>query len=544
MSSKVIEAIAGAVDKARATGVFKAEEAVPVFMERPAKDKFGDYATNVAMVLASREGLKPRMVAEAIAKEVDRGEYIDRVEVAGPGFINIFMKAAYWSEVLKEVSSRGEWYGNSGAGKGRKVLIEFVSANPTGPLHVGHGRGAAVGDTLANLMEASGFSVTREFYINDAGSQVKNLAESISLKIREDGGERVEWGENHYKGEYIARLAERVKSLGISGQLEIGEDALKEILGWIKKDLRDFNVRFDNWYSERTLFRKGKIEETIGYLKRKGFIEERGGATWFRSTELGDDKDRVVIRDTGEPTYFASDIAYHHGKYQRGFDSLINVWGADHHGYIPRVRAAIEALGHDRESLKVLLVQMVTVLRGGRPVTMSKRAGEFITLREVLEEVGSDATRFFFLMRKSDAHMDFDLDLAKKQAPENPVFYVQYAHARICSIIDHAKGISIDIPGVDRVDLGLLDLKEEAQIIKHIAFFPDAVRGAATALEPHRIVFYLMDLAGAFHPYYNRNRVVSDDLELTKARLFLCSAVKGVLRRGLELIGVSTPEKM
>ena len=545
MSELIADIVRGAVERSRSEGHITADELPPVQVERPRREQFGDYSTNIAMLIGAREGVQPRKVAEAIVGPIGEHSLVTRVEVAGPGFINITMDRSYWMGLLTDAVSQGDRYGETETGAGKRVLIEFVSANPTGPLHIGHGRGAAFGDSLANVLDAAGYDVTREFYINDAGSQVKNLAESIMLKVREQRGETVEWGDNHYKGEYIGRLADEV--VGEEDVDDIGSGALKEILGWIERDLSDFNIRFDNWYSESALYREGRVERLVEELKGKGHVEEREGAVWFRSTDFGDDKDRVVIRENGEPTYFASDIAYHFDKYERGYDSLINIWGADHHGYIPRIKAVVQALGHDKDSLKVILAQMVTVLREGKPVTMSKRSGEFITLRDVLDEVGSDATRFFFLMRKPDAQMEFDLELAKRQAPENPVYYLQYAHARICSIINFAKESGTGLPAqgeAGEVDLDRLDLKEELDIIRHIASFPEIVRDAAISLEPHRITFYLQELAGKFHPYYNKHRIVTDDAALTVARLYLCSAIRVVLRNGLALLGVSAPEKM
>ncbi len=545
MSELIADIVGGAVERCREEGFLTVEELPQVQVERPKREQFGDYSTNIAMLIGAREGAQPRKIAETIAGPIGEHPLVTKVDVAGPGFINITMDRSYWIGLLTEAVSQGDRYGETETGAGKRVLLEYVSANPTGPLHIGHGRGAAFGDSLANVLDAAGYDVTREFYINDAGSQVKNLAESIMLKVREQRGEAVEWCDNHYKGEYIGKLADDV--VGEEEVDDIGSGALKEILGWIERDLEDFNIRFDNWYSESALYKGGSVGRLVEELKVKGHVEDRDGAVWFRSTDFGDDKDRVVIRESGEPTYFASDIAYHFDKYERGYDSLINIWGADHHGYIPRIKAVVQALGHDKNSLKVLLAQMVTVLRDGKPVTMSKRSGEFITLRDVLDEVGSDATRFFFLMRKPDAQMEFDLELAKRQAPENPVYYLQYAHARICSIINFAKEGGAGLPAqgeAGEVDLDRLDLKEELDIIRHIASFPEIVRDAATSLEPHRITFYLQDLGRKFHPYYNKHRIVTDDAALTLARLYLCSAIRVVLRNGLALLGVSAPEKM
>lgn len=548
MTATVSEIIKTAIENCKKAGTIKTEKLPDIIIEKPKKDEFGDFATNAAMLLTKEEGKSPRQIAELIAKEIRQSENVKKVEIAGPGFINLFMQDGYWLGFLKEIYAAGENFGKSSIGAGKNILLEFVSANPTGPLHIGHGRGAAFGDTLARLLKTAGYAVTTEFYVNDAGAQVKNLAESILLRMKEEAGEKVEFGPDHYKGEYISKLAAVYRGLAKKGveesKEEIGRFTLQTIIELIEKDLTDFNVPFNNWFSEKSLFERNKVEPLVQQLKAKGFISEEGGALWFKSTAFGDDKNRVIKKENGEWTYFASDIAYHHDKYERGFDTIINIWGADHHGYIPRIKSVVQALGHDKESLKVLLVQMVSLSRGGQPVTMSKRTGEYVTLREVIDEVGKDACRFFFLMRKSDAHLDFDLELAKKQAPENPVFYVQYAHARICSIIKHAKEQEIELPKTGNVNIKCLSLKEELDIIKKLASFPDMVRGSATAMEPHRITFYLQELAGMFHPYYNKNRVVTEDKYLTHARLYLCEAVKIVLQNGLRLLGVSAPEEM
>ncbi|MBI5875137.1 MAG: arginine--tRNA ligase, partial [Deltaproteobacteria bacterium] len=479
MIATASDIIKTAIENCKKAGTIKTEKLPDIIIEKPKKDEFGDFATNAAMLLTKQEGKPPRQIAELIAKEIKQSGDVKKVEIAGPGFINLFMQDDYWLGFLKEIHIAGEKFGKSdprlmpagtSIGAGKKILLEFVSANPTGPLHIGHGRGAAFGDALARLLKAAGYNVFTEFYVNDAGAQVKNLAESILLRIKQEAGEKVEFGADHYKGEYISKLAAVYRGLTKKGveesKEEIGRFALQTILEWIKKDLSDFHVTFDNWFREKSLYETTDgshrgLPLLIQELKDKGFVYEEGGATWFKSTVFGDDKDRVIKKENGELTYFASDIAYHHDKYERGFDTLINIWGADHHGYIPRIKSVVQALGHDKESLKVLLVQMVSLSRGGQPVTMSKRAGEYVTLREVLDEVGSDACRFFFLMRKSDAHLEFDLELAKKQAPENPVFYVQYAHARICSIIKHAKEKGISFPKTEDADIKLLSLKEE-----------------------------------------------------------------------------------
>lgn len=545
----VIDIIKMALLSCQKKGLIGAGELPPIHLERPKREGFGDFATNVAMPLATREGRPPREVATLIVKEMGSSPLIKKVEVAGPGFINIFMDRACWVGLLKDIPYLGDAYGRSEVGKGRKVQVEFVSANPTGPLHIGHGRGAVIGDVLANILEATGFDVTREYYINDVGRQMDVLGGSLYLRYLELLGEGVEFPDDHYKGSYMVdiardffrRFGDSLK--GSSDLLRFTRFAATSIMEGIKKDLGDFGVRFDVFYSESTLFERGLVQETIEGLRARGVIYEEEGALWFRTTTFGDDKDRVLIKSDGSTTYFASDIAYHKDKLDRGFERIIDIWGADHHGYQPRMKALFKALGRD-EGLEVILVQLVSLLRGGVPVAMSTRAGEFVTLREVLDEVGRNAARFFFLMRRSDAPLEFDLELARKESPENPVFYVQYAHARLCSIVEYAKEKGIGIPGFDEVSFDLLSLPEELAIIKALASFPEVVEGSTLSLEPHRLTFYLQELAGLFHPYYNKNRVISEDRGLTKARLYLSNALRIVLRNGLRLLGVSATEKM
>ena len=473
-----------------------------------------------------------------------------KAEVAGPGFINIFLEKSYWPGVLAEALSRGPEFGRPDVGRGEKVQVEFVSANPTGPLHIGHGRGAAVGDSLANILKAAGYDVTREFYINDAGRQVHILGESVRLRAEELQGAQVEFPGDFYRGEYVKEIDRDYLSMCQALHKDepmptYQEFACEEMLRSIKKDLLDFGVEFDVWYSETKLRNEGLVTDTIHKLDKMGHLYELEGARWFRTTKFGDDKDRVIEKADGELTYFASDIAYHRNKLERGFTTIVDVWGADHHGYESRIRALIKALGHDEHALKVIFIQLVTLIRKGEPVPMGKREGEFVTLRQVMDEVGTDACRFFFLMRKADAHLDFDLDLAKSQAPENPVYYVQYCHARIQSIFEFARESGVEVTEKpERKTLERLELKEETNIIKHLAAFEEVVEKSALAMEPHRITFYLMELAGLFHPYYNRNRVVTDDIELTRARLFLCRAVGTIVASGLSLLGVSAPAKM
>jgi arginyl-tRNA synthetase len=532
-------------------------EALPFIEIDITKDAaFGDYASNIAMVLASRvKGkLPPRKIAEVIRGHIqDIHGVLSKVEVAGPGFMNFFIREGVWSTLLSEVDTLGDRYGSSDYGRGKNAHVEFVSANPTGPLHIGHARGAVVGDVIANIAGASGFSVFREYYINDAGNQMNNLGKSVLYRYLELLGETVEFPESCYQGDYIRELAgEIIDRDGDIYRSKNQEEAARlftdyaagAILEGIKEDLHAFGVVFDNYFSERTLYKDDRVVTLLKELEEKHVVYSDGETLWFRTTDFGDEKDRVVVRRNGEPTYFAADIAYHHDKYIRGFNTIIDVWGADHHGYIPRMSACIEALGHDRNSLKIVLIQLVSLLRDGMPVPMSTRAGEFVTMKEVVDEVGKDAARYNFLMRRSDSHLDFDLELAKKQSNENPVYYVQYAHARICSIVRNAGEKGYTIPAYEEVDLRCLKLPEEVNLIKTIIRFPEVVEGAAIALEPHRLTFYLNDLAALFHSYYNKHRVLSDDESLSKARLFLIKTILTVVRNALRLLGVSAPERM
>ena len=551
MASRIKGIIKGAIEASIAEHLLKnVKEAPDIMVERPRRDDFGDFSTNVAMLLAPVEKRSPREIAGVISEKIATAPEVAKAEVAGPGFINIFLEKSYWPEVLAETLSRGPEFGRPDVGRGEKVQVEFVSANPTGPLHIGHGRGAAVGDSLANILKAAGYDVTREFYINDAGRQVHILGESVRLRAEELQGAQVEFPGDFYRGEYVKEIARDYLSMCQALHKDepmptYQEFACEEMLRSIKKDLLDFGVEFDVWYSETKLRNEGLVTDTIHKLDKMGHLYELEGARWFRTTKFGDDKDRVIEKADGELTYFASDIAYHRNKLERGFTTIVDVWGADHHGYESRIRALIKALGHDEHALKVIFIQLVTLLRKGEPVPMGKREGEFVTLRQVMDEVGTDACRFFFLMRKADAHLDFDLDLAKSQAPENPVYYVQYCHARIQSIFEFARESGVEVTEKpERKTLERLELKEETNIIKHLAAFEEVVEKSALAMEPHRITFYLMELAGLFHPYYNRNRVVTDDIELTRARLFLCRAVGTIVASGLSLLGVSAPAKM
>ncbi len=527
---------------------------LPVKVEAPPREELGDYATNAALVAAGRLKRPPRELARELAEKLARCEDLfSRVEVAGPGFINFWVAPTYWQAVVKRVLARGEEYGRSDLGKGQRVQVEFVSANPTGPLHIGHGRGAAVGDTLARILSFAGFEVVKEYYINDRGRQMEILGRSVWLRAREIAGEKIDFPEDHYRGDYIRDLARELLArrpdlleLPEEEALEIcREFALREILSGIRRDLEDFGVTYDVWYSERELYEKGEVEEALAALAEAGHLYEKEGALWFRASAFGDEKDRVVRRSTGEPTYFASDIAYHREKFlKRGFDLVVDVWGADHHGYVPRLKAVLSALGLDPERLKVLLIQMVNLIEGGKLKSMSTRAGEFVTLRELLEEVGRDAVRFTFLTRKCDAPLDFDVELVKSQSSENPVYYVQYAHARLASVFRKAEEVGLLPPSLEEIPAHRLDTAEDFRLLKLLDAFPRVIEEAAVSLEPHRVTYFLLDLATALHDYYTKHRFVSEDEELSRARLALARAVKQVLARGLNLLGVSAPERM
>jgi arginyl-tRNA synthetase len=532
-------------------------ETVPdIEIDIPKDAGHGDYASNVAMVLASRAKgkLPPRRIADIISKNITGGDNVlAKVEIAGPGFMNFFIRVDVWSTLLHDVEKLGDRYGASDYGKGKKIHLEFVSANPTGPLHIGHARGAVVGDVIANILEASGFSVFCEYYINDTGNQMNNLGKSVFSRYLELLGDDVDFPEGCYQGDYIRDLAKEIIARDGEDYHNRNQEetirtftdyAASSILNGIKDDLKAFGVVFDNYFSEKDLYKDDGVGKLLAELEKRNFIYNDGETVWFRTTAFGDEKDRVVIRKSGEPTYFAADIAYHQNKYQRGFNRIIDVWGADHHGYIPRMAACIEALGHEKDSLKIVLVQLVNLLRDGRPVPMSTRAGEFVTLKEVIDEVGKDAARYNFLMRRSDSHLDFDLELAKRQSSENPVYYVQYAHARICSIMRNADERGYKIPAYDEVDLSFLTLPEEINLIKAITRLPEVVEGAALSLEPHRLTFYLNDLAALFHSYYNKYKVLSDEEGLSRARLFLIKSILVVLSNALRILGVSAPERM
>ncbi len=524
-------------------------------VSRPRHEQHGDFATNAAMILSSVFKMPPRKIAEALKVQLESDPLFSRVDVAGPGFINFFIRPEWWQKNLCIIVEQGDAYGKrlQGGGPGKRVLIEFVSANPTGPLHVGHGRGAAVGDSLARVMRAAGYQVETEYYINDVGNQMKTLGISVFLRYQQHFGRQVEFPPECYQGDYIRDIAAGVAEREGKKFLDVPADecidyfisaAVDVIARSIRHDLDKFRVSFDNWFSERTLHDSGMVQDTIERLKDQGLIYEQDGALWFRSSQYGDEKDRVVKRANGILTYFAADIAYHREKIERGYDMLVDIWGADHHGYIPRVKAVIKALGFDDDKLKVLLVQLVNLLQGGKLRQMSTRAGQFITLKEVVDDVGTDAARFMFLTRKCDSHLDFDMDLAKSKSQDNPVYYVQYAHARLCSVFRNADSKGLSLGDVTTVQTELLSAPEEMQLMKVLAEFPAVISGAAEALEPHRISYYLTELASLLHSYYTKYRFIEDDVELARARLLLARALKSVFAAGLDLLGVSAPEKM
>lgn len=544
------EEIKQAVVKA---GFLKEEEVPSIILETPKEKAHGDFATNIAMQLTKALKKAPRLIAEELVNHIDpKRASIEKVEIAGPGFINFFIDKRFLLDIVPTVLKAGDDYGKTDVGKGKKVQVEFVSANPTGNLHLGHARGAAVGDSLCNILEKAGFDVEREYYINDAGNQIDNLTLSIEARYFEALGLESEMPEDGYYGEDIIEIAKEL--VDEYGDRFVHEDenerraflreyGLKKELERIKDDLERFRVRFDRWYSETSLYETGKVEETLQLLKEKGMTYEKDGATWFRSSEYGDDKDRVLIKNDGSYTYLTPDIAYHREKFQRGFDKLINIWGADHHGYIARIKAAVEALGYDKEQLDVQIIQMVNLYQGGEKVKMSKRTGKAVTMRELMEEVGVDAARYFFAMRSTDSHLDFDIDLAVSQSNENPVYYVQYAHARLCSMLRQGEALGFTVD--DRVDLSPLTSEKAYDLLKAIGDFPLAIAEAAEKLAPHRMTNYVHDLASTLHSFYNAERVIDqDDKEGTLARLALMKATQITIKNALALLGVHAPEKM
>ncbi len=550
---KVTESLllAGIKRKLRQWGI---DKEVSFSVEIPRQEEHGDFSSNAAMQLARDVGKKPREVAaelvEAIRKEDENG-WIEALSVAGPGFINIVLSENAWREVISTALRKGERFGSSDQGAGAKVLIEFVSANPTGPLHVGHGRGAAVGDALARLLSFEGYEVSAEYYVNDVGNQMDNLGRSLFARYLQECGVKADLPEDGYRGEYLAALArefrgeagDRYKDLTEKEALpEFRKVACDRILDGIRKDLGDFRVRFDRWFREEDLHREGDVTGAIEDLRKRELLYESEGAVFFKSETHGDEKDRVLVRADGRTTYFAADVAYHRNKYLRGYERMIDIWGADHHGYAPRILASMKSLGLDDRRLEILLVQFVTLIRDGKAVQMSTRSGEFTTLREVLNEVGTDAARFFYLLRSFHSHLDFDLTLAKTQSSENPVYYIQYVHARICSIFREAASRGIHL--AEHLHLSPLSLPDEVGLMKKVARFPDVVSEASRQREPHRIPFYLLELSREFHGFYQNHRFLGETPERTQARLALAKSVRTVVSTGLSLIGVNAPERM
>ena len=594
MKAHVYTLLAQALDQLRQDGLLPADAPADIPLERTRDRSHGDFASTIALALAKTARRPPRELAERIMAALPASDGVARVEIAGPGFINFFLTPNAYQAVVNTILDQGDAFGRSDLGAGRRVQVEFVSANPTGPLHVGHGRGAAFGATVANLLEAVGYQVHREYYVNDAGRQMNILATSIWLRYLEHCGERFRFPSNGYRGEYVHDIATRLyaerggaymvaaaqifrnlpqdeirnengeivtagdkeayidalveraqKLLGDHHYRYIFERGLNTILDDIRDDLREFGVVYDEWYSERTLAECGAVNKTINRLRDAGYVYEQDGALWFRSTAFGDEKDRVVERENGQTTYFASDIAYHLDKFERGFDWVIDIWGADHHGYVPRVKAALQAMGENPDKLGVLLVQFAILYRNGERVQMSTRSGEFVTLRELRQEVGNDAARFFYVMRKSEQHLDFDLDLAKSQSRDNPVYYIQYAYARVSSVLRQLcdKGLSRD-EARGRAHLALLTEPHEETLLMALSRYPEVVETAALAHEPHQLAHYLRELATAFHAYYNEHRVLVPDDALRDVRLNLSLATRQVIKNGLKLLGVSAPEVM
>jgi len=554
MKHVIEQLVLSALGKAKNNGDLEIAEEPEIVIEKPKDPKLGDFSTNLAMTLAKPERKNPKVIAEVICKYlINGGGQVERVETAGPGFINLKMTRSFFFSRLLQVAESGEDFGSSTVGKRQKVLVEYVSANPTGPLHVGHGRGAAVGNALCNILKKAGFDLKSEYYVNDVGNQMNILGRSTRLRYQEILHKAVEFPQDHYQGDYIKDIAREIIDQHGEEFLEQSDEevlpffrqfASKWVLDGIKTDLREFRVEFDGWFSEKTLYEDDSVDNALGWLREKGFVYEKDGAVWLKSSAFQDDKDRVIVKQNGDQTYFCSDIAYHQNKIHRGFENLIDIFGADHHGYVPRMQAVMEALGYDRDVFKALLVQFVSLKRGGEKVAMSTRSGEFVTLKEVVDEVGVDAARYFFLSRSCDSHLDFDLELAKKETPENPVFYIQYAHARICNVFLTALNQGITVPDDSEVDLSVLVEDEEFALIKNILVFPEVVEKSAMALEVHRISHYLHDLVTGFHSYYNRHRVVTENKSLTLARLFLLRCLRITIRNGLTLMGISAPEKM
>ncbi len=548
--------ILNALEKAHKAELLPSSHFTEIIIEEPKAESHGDFSTNIAMTMASVQKMSPKKIAEAILSSIDDPDNIIKdTQIAGPGFINFFINTKAWYPSLAKIFAQDTRFGSENIGKGKKIQVEFVSANPTGPLHVGHGRGAAVGDAVARILSFTGYNVEKEYYVNDSGRQIKTLGTSVFLRYKSILGVDDPFPDDCYQGEYITDIAKNIHSDKKDALLKIDENtavsycskiAAEKILTGIKKDLNSFDVIFDNWFSEQSLFDSNIVKKTIDEFKEQKIIYEKDGALWFKTSDFGDEKDRVVVRNNGITTYFASDIAYHREKFLRGYDEIIDVWGADHHGYINRIKASIEASGTSEKKFHVILIQLVNLLRNGKQVAMSTRSGQFISLKDVIDEVGKDAARFIFLSRHYESPLDFDLEVAKKKTNDNPVYYVQYVHARISSILRKAEETGkIDFSTFDNniSDL-LLNEIEEIRLIKALSFYPDTVKTSALQKEPHKITFYLMNLASLFHSYYNKHKVLTDDPKIMQSRLYLVTAVLKTIRNGLTLLGISAPKAM
>lgn len=555
IESRVRRQLVAAFETAINDGSLNLESVPEILIEAPNNPEHGDYSTSVSLKLAKELRMPPMKIAEIIVERLKSpdSDFIEKTLAAPPGFINFYLKEETVAAVIPEVLAKGAGYGGSGRGRGKKVNIEFVSSNPTGPLTIGHGRQATIGDALSNALSFCGYDVTREYYYNDAGNQMEMLGRSVHARYQQIYDPAYPFPNEGYKGDYIADIARRISEQ--QGEKYVGREdretldffrlyAASEMIDRIDRDLKNYGVRFDVWARESALYSEGKVQRAIQLLRDRGHIYEKDGAVWFRSSTFGDEKDRVVIRSNGEMTYFAGDIAYHMDKHDRGFECAIDIWGADHHGYVPRMKAVVRALGYPEDFLECLVHQMVSFVREGREIKMSTREGHFITLDELVREVGLPVTRFFFLMRSADSHLVFDLDLAKKESNENPVYYIQYAHARISSIMNHARNKGINLAGIAEADLSLLTQPEEIDLMKYLTKFPRAVEETAEKREVHRIPNFILEVVGLFHAYYNKHTVVSEDESLTMARLALVEAVRVVVRNALGLLGIEAPERM
>ena len=548
------ELIIEAIEACREEGRLDYQQLPDFVIEVPREKGHGDFACNIAMLLAREARMAPRKIAETIVTMINSKSHfqIEKIEVAGPGFINIFLNNSWLYDIPVLIAELEDRYGYNPR-LGQRVQVEFVSANPTGNLHMGNARGGAIGDTLANILDRAGYDVQREFYINDAGNQIEIFTDSLETRYLQLNGHDLPFPEDGYAGQDVVETVKRIirhygkQLLDMSSEERrkiLLDYALEEKVKYIRKTLENFGVNYEVWFSEKTLHKTGKIDEVVNYLQEKGYVYEEEDALWFKSTLFGDEKDEVIMRANGIPTYFAADIAYHKDKFERGFDWVINVWGADHHGHVARMKGAMEALGYDPDKLDILLMQLVRLYRGGNIVRMSKRTGTTVSLDELIEEVGRDAARYFFVMRSPDSHLDFDLELAKQQNQENPVYYVQYAHARICSIFRQAEAAGVRMSGIAEIDPSLLQEKEELALLRKIADFPEEISVAARTMAPQRIARYVLELAGLFHSFYNHHRVLCQDQRLQNARLLLMHVTRITIKNSLKVLGVSSPERM